>query len=184
MLPDLLCQEWVGDELDEVVDGVNGRVDGLEALDLLPDGQGMALRLVDAAATARAAGATRGRRPRPQGTLAEPLLMLMFPSPDQNGGHGAVGGGHRRQEGKPGANQGGIAGSGVKEVAGDRSEVTPRSSRGRSFQKGSSSRAAASRIDARILLFLSFFGCCSVTRKNVRKSTKSEMKTTKKGTTP
>ena len=38
MLPDLLGEEGVGDELDEVVDGVDAWVDGLEALDLLPDG--------------------------------------------------------------------------------------------------------------------------------------------------
>ena len=41
MLPDLLGEEGVGDELDEVVDGVDAWVDGLEALDLLPDGQGV-----------------------------------------------------------------------------------------------------------------------------------------------
>lgn len=36
---DLLCQQRVGNELDEVVDGVDGGVHGLEPLNLLSDGQ-------------------------------------------------------------------------------------------------------------------------------------------------
>ena len=39
VFPDLLGEERVGDELDEVVDGVDAGVDRLEALDLLADGQ-------------------------------------------------------------------------------------------------------------------------------------------------
>jgi len=39
MVADLLAQNGIGDGLYEVVDGVDGRVDALEALDLLPDGQ-------------------------------------------------------------------------------------------------------------------------------------------------
>ncbi len=39
VVPDLLAQSWIWDGLDEVVDGVDGRVDTLKSLDLLPDGQ-------------------------------------------------------------------------------------------------------------------------------------------------
>ena len=39
MFTDLLRQERVWDELDEVVDGVDRRVDGFEPLDLLTDGK-------------------------------------------------------------------------------------------------------------------------------------------------
>lgn len=56
MVPDLLSQDWVWDGLDEVVYGVDGRVDALKPLDLLPDGQrivpirlGLIERPVDAA---------------------------------------------------------------------------------------------------------------------------------------
>ena len=35
MLPDLLCQKGVRHQLDQVVDGVDGGVHGLEPLDLL-----------------------------------------------------------------------------------------------------------------------------------------------------
>lgn len=41
MIPDLLAQDGIGDGFNEVVDGVDGRVDTLEALDLLSDGQGV-----------------------------------------------------------------------------------------------------------------------------------------------
>ena len=50
MLPDLLRQERIRNQLDEVVDRVDGRVDGLEPLDLLPDRQGVVQQ-------------SRGRRP-------------------------------------------------------------------------------------------------------------------------
>lgn len=39
VVPDLLAQHGIGDGLDEVVDGVDGRVDAFKALDLLPDGE-------------------------------------------------------------------------------------------------------------------------------------------------
>ena len=39
VFPDLLGEERVGDELDEVIDGVDAGVDRLKALDLLADGQ-------------------------------------------------------------------------------------------------------------------------------------------------
>ena len=39
MLPNLLGQEWVWDELYQVIDGVDGRVHRLKPLDLLPDRQ-------------------------------------------------------------------------------------------------------------------------------------------------
>ena len=38
MFPDLLSQQRIGHELDQVVDGVDGRMDGLEPLDLVSDG--------------------------------------------------------------------------------------------------------------------------------------------------
>jgi len=41
MFPNLLGQHWVGDQLDQVIDGVDAGVDRLEPLDLLPDGQGV-----------------------------------------------------------------------------------------------------------------------------------------------
>ena len=39
VFPDLLGEKRVGDQLDEVVDGVDAGVDRLEPLDLLADGQ-------------------------------------------------------------------------------------------------------------------------------------------------
>lgn len=39
VFPDLLGEERVGDELDEVIDGVDAGVDRLKTLDLLADGQ-------------------------------------------------------------------------------------------------------------------------------------------------
>ena len=39
MLPNLLSQEWIRHKLDQVVDGVDGGVDRLKPLDLLPDRQ-------------------------------------------------------------------------------------------------------------------------------------------------
>lgn len=41
MLPNLLSQHWVRDQLYQVVDGVDAGVDRLEPLDLLSDGQGV-----------------------------------------------------------------------------------------------------------------------------------------------
>lgn len=41
MVSDLLCDNWIGYEFDEIVYGVYGRVDALEPLDLLADGQGI-----------------------------------------------------------------------------------------------------------------------------------------------
>ena len=38
VLSDLLGQQWVRHQFDEVVDGVDGGVDGLEPLDLMSDG--------------------------------------------------------------------------------------------------------------------------------------------------
>ena len=42
MIPDLLAQDRVLDRFNEVVDGIDGRVDTLKALDLLPDGHRVA----------------------------------------------------------------------------------------------------------------------------------------------
>jgi hypothetical protein len=38
MVPDLLSQDWIWYGFDEVIDGINGRVDTLKALNLLPYG--------------------------------------------------------------------------------------------------------------------------------------------------
>ena len=53
MFPDLLSQERVRDEFDEIVDGVDGRVDGLEPLDLVPDGHRRRVLLVVAVVSLR-----------------------------------------------------------------------------------------------------------------------------------
>lgn len=38
MVPDLLSQDWIWYGFDEVIDGINGRVDTLKALNLLSYG--------------------------------------------------------------------------------------------------------------------------------------------------
>ncbi len=38
MFPNLLSQKWIRHEFDQIVDGVDGRMDGLEPLNLVPDG--------------------------------------------------------------------------------------------------------------------------------------------------
>lgn len=62
MLPDLLSQEWIGDELDEVVDGVDGRVDGLEPLDLVSDGHRGGVLVVVAVVRLKGGHLDGGRR--------------------------------------------------------------------------------------------------------------------------
>jgi hypothetical protein len=39
MVPDLLGDDWIGYELDEIINGVDGRVNTLKPLNFLADGQ-------------------------------------------------------------------------------------------------------------------------------------------------
>lgn len=68
VLADLVLQREVVDALDQVVDGVDVRVHGLEAVDLGSDRR----RVRQDELRARSAGLSRGARRRPRAELARP----------------------------------------------------------------------------------------------------------------
>lgn len=100
MLPDLVLQGQVIDALDQVVDGVNVWVDGLEPVDLCPDGRGVGQNKLRAGR----AGLRGLARHCPRTELSGPRARRR---PGSELGRDGLGDGHGRRD-RPWSGHGGL----------------------------------------------------------------------------